>query len=215
VATPSGGLFQYDFTVFNTSTPDEINPLIVNWELPFFSLDDLDISSITSPEGWVFEIINPSDSTFIYNNPNGPYGEYSWDWDAATDPTLLADPNAYGPNVDVFVDPPFLIHWYTTPDDIGDGLFLPTAPIAPGSSLSGFGFESDFASVNAPYQSSWFLQPPVTGDPPIPGSAFGTPFSPARQQAQGGVIPEPASIGIWSLLAATVAFRVRRRKAAA
>lgn len=197
VTDQGDGTFLYEFTVHNT-TPNancEVCDLIVNWELPIFAITDLvDLTSVTSPEGWEFEIIelavNPNASTTYYNNPNGPYGQYRWNWDPANDPTLDptqgGDPAAYGPNPDVFVNPPILIHWFTT-DVLAAS---PANPIFVGGSLNGFSFRSAFSQAPAPYQASWFQLPPTTGDPPIPNQPFffGTPNSPERQAAQRGVV---------------------------
>ena len=226
VTDQGNGTFLYKFEVFNLSSPFEENDsddeeneledlLLVDWELPIFNLDDLNLSTITSPTDWTYEIVNldgeivhspdssrigdPSD---FFNNEKGPYGDYGWNYVAATDPLLLGDPDLYGPNPEVFETPPLILHWYTLADfeeedDDEDDDVTPLNPIFPQQSLNGFSFESEFSSINAPYLSSWFFLKPVTGDPPIPGGAgFGTPNSPARQQAQSVTVtvPEPASI---------------------
>ncbi len=230
--TPQAAQFRYDFTVFNTSEvlelavaeatlevfqiePGEI-PVIVDWELPIFSLSDVaglnpndPSGAIDSPDGWAVEVIPPDSSTDIYNNVDGPYGPYSWDYDAATDPAAQA--GDYGPNPEVFNDPPWIIHWYLQPNGPGE---LP-AGIFPGDSLDGFGFVSDYSEQAAPYLSSWFFLPPALGDPPIPNDpVFSTPNSPERQQAQRGAIPEPASLAAWALVlgVAIAAGLIRRRR---
>ncbi|MGI9457466.1 MAG: PEP-CTERM sorting domain-containing protein, partial [Aeoliella sp.] len=202
------GTFLYEFEVFNTS--DDFfpsgsgaspagggggggggggTPLIVDWELPLFDITDIDESSITSSSNWGFEIVTDHDAIVAPNN------EDVWTYNAASDP--IAQAGDYGPNPEVFNTPPVIIHWST--DFAGE----PVAPIFPGGSRSGFSFLSDYSSLGAPYQASWFFLPQNTGDPPIPDSAFGTPNSPARQAAQG--IPEPSTLvmvgfGVLSLL---------------
>lgn len=205
VAGQVGGVsapFTYDFTVQNTSFFDEGSetgvpnePIIVDWELPFFALSDIagvndinDIGTIVSPDGWFAEIIQDP-------------APFPWDYQAANDPLLDpgqgGDPGLYGPSPQVFDDPPFIIHWFTTLDE-GEVPF-PFA-VRAGEQLSGFGFQSDFSEQNAPYLTTWDELAPISGDPPIPVNAFGTPFSPARQQAQQQVIPEPSSFAVFGAL---------------
>jgi hypothetical protein len=146
--------------------------------------------------------------TGFYNNPNGLYGHYQWDYNAANDPLLGGNPNLYGPNPGVFNNPFLIIHWVTTLDTNNN----PTDPIGAGQSRSGFSFLSDYDSLPAPYQASWFFATPTTGDPPIPGQAFGTPNSPARQAAQA--VPEPGTLvllGIGALLLMGYVWRHRQQ----
>lgn len=201
--TPVGDKFLYEFEVFNTSpvlsgsgyggdTCDEI----VDWELPLFDVEDLDVTSITSPSSWNFEILPPDGTSDYYNNPDSPYNPTGWNYTAADDPLLIADADLYGSNPQVFENPPLILHWYNPADSSSN---LPTNSIFPGGSLGEFSFLSDFAPKNAPYLSSWFNRPPRRGDPPIPfGLTFATPNSSSRQQAQdiGNPIsvPEPGSL---------------------
>ncbi len=176
VITPDGQAYKYEFTVYNTTEIEEetaVTPVIVDWELPLFSHFDIDDNSIVSPEGWTYEIIS------------------SWSYQTANDPVLAATPDIYGPNPQVFETAPVIVHWFAITDDETG----PTQAIYPGGALSGFGFVSVYASQNAPYLTSWLDLPPITGDPPTPGHSFGTPMSPARQQAQygSGSVPEPTS----------------------
>ncbi len=127
-----------------------------------------------------------------------------WTYDAATDPLLDpsqgGDPNLYGPNPEVFENPPYVLHWFESSGGSGGA-----GPIFPGDFLNGFSFVSDYGSRSAPYLASWSSFPPRGGDPPIPDAGFGSPNSPARMAAQG--IPEPSSLVLFviagsSLLAA-------------
>lgn len=208
--TPEGGQFRYKFEVFNTTRGCEGCPQIVDWELPIFSLTDVVASSILSPSGWLHEVIAPGATTAYYNNPTGPYGFYNWDYVAANDPLLVTNPDLYGPNPGVFDNPPFIIHWYT--EDIPDS--SPANPINAGESLDGFEFLSAFSEFNAPYLSSWFFQPPVSGDPPSPNAVFATPNSPARQLAQATAIPAPASVALIGIGLLGLVPYLRRRKSA-
>lgn len=241
----------YEFTVHNLSPIFEgtgIN-VIVDWELPIFDVND--VSNIQSPVGWTHEIIaNPlTNSTEYYNNPDfgfgledqepgGYFGQYSWEeYNFADDPQSGNPPgSAYGLNPEVFLDPPFIIHWYTLscfdPDptnnttnnatldlfgsECGDQLTLDSAlrPIEEEQSLSGFSFVSNFGSTNAPYLASWLFEPPTAGDPPTPANLLGLPNSPAFQATQN--IPEPGTMTLLGIgvLGTAVALRRRRRKAA-
>jgi hypothetical protein len=165
--------------VFNTTSGSGGTPRINNWELPLFDLGDIDLTSIESPNLWDFEIVAaPYDPEFAWT-------AYDPDTDPLLDPGQGGDPDLYGPNPEVFDNPPYVLHWYDiTFTSAGAGIF-------PGEFLSGFSFVSNYSARNAPYMASWVNDPPVGGDPPIPGAAFGTPFSPARMAAQG--IPEPSS----------------------
>lgn len=200
--TPTNGLFNYQFEVFNT-TPALFQasigfsqvtvPVIMDWELPLFSLDDLDVNSITSPTGWQYEIVA---------HPNAPS---FWNYSAANDPLLDpnqgGDPNLYGPNPEVFENPPYVLHWFTD-DPESYGIF-------PQGSLGGFGFLSQYSPFNAPYLASWVDLPPRGGDPPVPGQAFGTPLSPARFTAQR--FPEPSTISLIAVGSGLLWLAHRRR----
>lgn len=190
LGNPSATEFLYLFEVFNTTPGSGLGiNRIVDWELPIFALTD--VANIMSPSGWLSEVIAPTATTAVYNNPTGTYGLYSWNYNPATDPLLVANPNLYGPNPGAFVSPPFIIHWFTD-DDGGEG---PVAPIFEGDSLPGFSFMSDFGGTSAPYLASWFFQPPRGGDPPIPERpGFAFPNSDSFQQTQQAPIPEPATL---------------------
>ena len=197
--TPDAGGFRYDFTVFNTSfggvatgvnSSGDVSaagvgiPVIVDWELPLFSLDDVDMNSIQSPSGWNFEILTPP---YTSSQNGNVWNTYDADTDPLLDPLQGGDPNLYGPNPQAFENPPYVLHWFDdfTSSGGAGGIF-------PNNFLSGFSFVSEFSSQNAPYLASWSDFPPRGGDPPIPGSGFGSPNSPARQAAQG--VPEPSTI---------------------
>lgn len=181
--TLEGSQYRYSFEVFNTTVGAaqfQGIPVIMDWELPLFSLDDIIPSSITSPEGWRHELVA---------HPMPPsFWNYRADEDPLLDPGQGGDPNLYGPNPHVFENPPYVLHWFTEePEQYG---------IYPEESLSGFGFLSNYLPFNAPYLASWVDLPPRGGDPPIPGNAFGTPLSPARLGAQQFLIPEPSSAAL-------------------
>ena len=190
--TPEAGGFRYDFTVFNTSDGGVATfgsgggalAAIIDWELPLFALDDIDVSSIDGPSGWDFEIVEPPYDTSQNSNVWTTYDPAS---DPLLDPTQGGDPNLYGPNPEAFDNPPYVLHWFEN----GLGGSGAAGPIFPGAFLDGFSFVSVYSSRNAPYMASWSDFPPRGGDPPIPGSGFGSPNSPARQAAQG--VPEPSS----------------------
>jgi hypothetical protein len=207
--TPVGDGFRYDFTVVNTSEGGVATfgvgggtPVIVDWELPLFSLDDIDVSSIVSPSGWNFEILTPP----YDSSQNGTvWTTYDADTDPLLDPLQGGDPDLYGPNPQVFENPPYVLHWFNVCCGSGGA-----GPIFPGQFLSGFSFESEYSSQNAPYMASWSTFPPRGGDPPIPGSAFGSPNSPARMAAQG--IPEPSSLVLLVMAGSALAISGRHSR---
>lgn len=231
-----GSQYLYEFTVFNTSPSDASgacginNNVIVDWELPLFSPGDIVAGSLTSPnEWWRAEVIPPGQSTFpsgYYKNPDGPYGNYEWDYAPGVDPLLDpgqgGDPNLYGPTPGMFINPPLIVHWYTCDGDwVQDPdcevilASSPVSPIAAGQNLGGFSFLSDYAPQNAPYLTSWFQEPPTSGDPPSPGGTFGIPGSPEFFAAQGQSdptpVPEPAALALLGAGAAMLGIRRRRR----
>lgn len=183
----SAGQYTYNFQVFNTTATPATGPLIVDWELPFFSLNDLQLASIQSPTGWTYDILN------------------SWSYDTGNDPVLAGNPGIYGPDPEKFETAPYILHWYTS--NLANG-------IAPGNSLAGFSFLSTYNSLDAPYLSSWDGFPPITGDPPSPETAFATPDSPARQNWRGPAVPEPSTMAMFAGLGLSLAGRALRRRRA-
>ncbi len=183
----------YAFSVVNTSEPIDLYR-IVDWELPIFSLGDVLPGSVICPDGWTYEIISPDATTAYYNNPNSPYGEYRWSYDPSGDPLLGTDPDAYGVDASIFVDPPYIIHWYTE----ANSDFQPIAaihafgPDDPLSSLAGFGFVSQYSATGAPNQTSWYMNPARTNDPPIPGHSGG--LLPDSPSFRGQDVPEPSAL---------------------
>ncbi len=209
--TPVGNQYLYEFEVFNTSPimsgsgygNEEICDEIVDWELPLFDVNDLDIASISTPSGWDFEILPPDGTSDYYNNSDSPYNFSKWNYNKSEDPLLSINPEWYGSNPEVFEDPPLILHWYNVANTNG----TPTNSILPGNSLTEFSFLSDFAPKNAPYLASWYTAPPDLGDPPIPiGSYFATPNSPARQIAQSDNISTsvPESNVLFGLLGISI-----------
>lgn len=152
--TEEEGVFTYNFTVHNT-TPfcfgsgegcldpetseffeDRREPIIVDWELPLFSLSG--IENIMSPWGWDYEIIDTEGNvqaalgawagadiegaeSLYYNNYGGPYGPYDWNYDRAEDPVYQdvlddtgEDVYAAAGGVGQFEDwDGLILHWFT------------------------------------------------------------------------------------------------------
>ncbi len=199
VVTDNGdGTFGYAFTVFNDSFFDgsfasdalEVvgDPIIVDWELPWFGDAGIDLGSILSPAGWSHAI----ETIGTANSATGWGGVASWQ-----DPS---DPFYAGAN-SPFTTATQVLHWYNVAwaadnSQIGGGIF-------PFSSLAGFGFTADFGPVAAPYQASWAFSPVQSGDPAFPGA--GLPGSPLA------TAPEPATFLLFgSSLLGLAAWRRRR-----
>ncbi|NKB56676.1 MAG: PEP-CTERM sorting domain-containing protein [Alphaproteobacteria bacterium] len=219
--TAEGPAFRYNFEVFNDSALylGEINGInrLVNWELPLFSLNGIDLGSITSPTDWSFEIIDINgviqatagagvlgQQSDIYNNNNGPYGEYAWNWTAGDDPVLNANPGIYGPDENQFETPEFILHWFSLPAEFEGAL----NPILEQDSLDGFSFLAEADGTNVPYQASWDQQPLTIGDPPSPDptAVIGAPDNRTTS------VPEPGAIALFATgLLGLLGLRRRRK----
>ena len=197
VANNGNGTWTYNYTVNNTSlfTSQGLEPgqpLLVDWELPWFGDAGIDIASIISPNGWAVNI----ETIGVANAATGWQGIASWQ-----DP---ADPFFAGPN-SPFTTVTQVLHWYSA-CFISGGDCDPG--ILPGGSLSGFSFVAAFDETAAPYQASWAVLPVLSGDPAFP--LGGIPNSPGVQGLVQGV-PEPGLLGLLGIgLVAAMLGRRRR-----
>jgi len=200
-----GGLWDYDYTVFNDSDPR--GDIIVDWELPYFG--DEGITDIRSPDGWDWTI----ETIGVFGDPNDTGWEGVANWQTPGDDLYVAG----SPYNDVTQ----VLHWFCMNSDIGEGCFGENSdgdftsgdPIFPNfgegsNSLGGFGFEASFGPTDAPYQASWAILEVNTGDPPIPGQSGGA--GPASPRATG-TVPEPGTLAL-AALGALGAFGAKRRR---
>ena len=166
------GTWTYNFTVFNDTTANAYGgtPVIVDWELPYFS--DAGIVNITSAVNWNFAI----ETVGVANTNTGWDGVAAWQ-----DPT---DALFQGPT-SPYTTATQVLHWYTGPTR----LERPFNPILPENSLGGFSFTAGFAPTGAPYQASWDIVPRRTGDPAFPTA--GIPNSPSV-----AVVPLPGALAL-------------------
>ena len=176
--TPIGISYLYEYTVHNSSFGvvegiDE-TPIIIDWELPYFS--DSGIENIVAPSGWNWAIETIGDFT----DPNGT------GWSGVAAWQTPGDPFYQGPS-SPFTTATQVLHWYTT--EYGGG--YPDG-ISPFNSLAGFSFTASYDATAAPYQASWFDLPVQTGDPAFPLGG-GIPASPSAL-GQPNVVPEPATM---------------------
>lgn len=181
---------------FNRREEQGTNFLLRDWELPYDPLGQ--ITEITAPSGWGWTI----ETVGAANNATG--------WDGAV-------PTWFNP-ADPFYDPRYLgltqvIHFYTCGSGNADTNPCPEAndgspfgdPLRPGESLEGFSFLSPFGVTNAPYQASWILQRPRSGDPDFP--IAGAPNTPGLRNP----VPEPSGAAL-ATLGLLALWRARARR---
>jgi len=197
VVTDNGnGTWTYQYTVRNTSTfggNDLTEPVIVDWELPWFGDAGILMSSITSPFNWSFSI----ETIGVANPSTGWEGAASWQ-----------DPNDpfYAGAGSPFTGVTQVLHWY---NECWAGRQIATLTISSfavsscegqfdnaifmdSNGLGGFGFTAEYDATAAPYQASWANLPVRSGDPSFPLGGI-----PASPNATGQNVPIP---GILALL---------------
>lgn len=208
------GRYDYGFRVCNTSAVgiDQRPELIRDWELPWFGdnngINLSDIENIVVPEGWDWTIEE-------IGAPNGLTGwEGVAEWQTSGDEFNDFFNDFFGGEANnPYNDVTHVLHFFTCSDFEGEfgGEFGFCAPIAPGDSLEGFGFDSSFGSTNAPYQASWIQLPVRTGDPQFP--LGGQPLNPIIRAAlpTPNDIPEPGSLAMLGLGLGALAARRKRK----
>lgn len=192
-------LYLYKFQVHNDSYDNAPYggpiPIIVDWELPYYS--DMGITDIYSAGGWNSYI----ERIGVPNSDRGWSGIADW----MTAPAWADSP---------FRNVTQVIHWYCDggeggPPNAGCGIF-------PGNEVGDFGFYAGFGPTDAPYQSSWdYVFPRRVGDPPFPIQlAPASPCAVGTSQVACNDVPEPGTLSLLGLgLAAALGLgRTRRRK---
>lgn len=197
----NNGTWTYNYTVFNDSTgifdpeTEALNPIpvIIDWELPYFS--DAGITSIASPDGWDWAI----ETIGVENTDTGWGGIAAWQ-----DPS---DP-LYAGATSPFTTVTQVLHWYTTcqPNDECNfaGIFPDGFGFSETNSLGGFSFVANYGPTGAPYQASWDIVPVQTGDPAYPQG--GLPASPLAIAS----VPEPGAFSLLAIGAIGMLFARRR-----
>lgn len=209
VTNNGNGTWTYSYTVNNTSQqnggPDSQQPILVDWELPWF--DDAGITNIQSPFNWSYNV-----ETIGVPNP-------STGWEGVADWQTPGDPFYAGPG-SPFTTVQKVLHWYNLcwvqQRNVATGPAVNAAvascegqfdnAIFPGGSLGDFSFDAAFDRTNAPYQASWAFLPVRTGDPAFP--LGGIPDSPATR----GTIPEPGALALVAAALAVGGTLARRRR---
>jgi hypothetical protein len=218
----TGGLYTYNFTVFNDSHEPFISPLCGTASSVAFAPDGsvalaAAAAQVSDPSDclnhrifeWSMPYFSDSTITNIFS-PN------RWNFSIETigvanastvfdggSPTWIdpADPFYFGAG-SPFNGVTQILRWYTF-DCNGDGCLR---LIDPGQFLGGFGFESTYGATAAPYDAGWVEERRRSGDPDFP--IVGLPGSPLALGATNQV-PVPAA---WLLLALGLAPLVRRAR---
>jgi hypothetical protein len=215
----NGGVYTYNFTVFNDSHEPFISPNCGVATARALAPDS-EAAAVTP----AVQFSDPSDCL------NHRIFEWSMPYFSDSNITNIFAPNRWFSSIETigtanaatffdgesptWIDPadpfyfgagsPFngvtqILRWYTF-DICGDGCI---GLIDPGQSLGGFGFESTYGATAAPYDAGWVEERRRSGDPDFP--IVGTPASPLTLGADNQV-PVPSA---WFLLALGFAPLVR------
>lgn len=142
---------------------------IIDYEVPIFPGT---VFNIQSPPGWTYTIGSLGDPGIIWdwNNVNQQFGTWGTNWQ----------------------NPPLILHWQAN----GSNWDYPDM-INPGTSLTGFRFDSPYAGAGGPYQTSDPSDFPFIGDPPLPqdntGEVTPPPDSPPLVDPAGDPLPATAT----------------------
>jgi hypothetical protein len=185
VVTPlGGGLFKYEYTVFNDSPAPqwvgelEVWPSIIGYEIP---LDHPSVVwDVTSPATWNYRFLSALDYQLEYGVPNPFMSAYVLQW-YDVEPMVAR----------MIVPVGFNARWEASE-------YEPSA--------NGFSFISNLSPVDGPYANLWLDFFRNIGDPPLPGGGLaggGLPYH---------VIPEANAAGLTALAClGWAAWRVQRR----
>lgn len=154
VVTPlGGGLFKYEYTVFNDSPAPqwvgelEVWPSIIGYEIP---MDHPSVVwGVTSPETWSYRFLSAAEYELEYGVPNPFLSAYVLQW---YDALLFETPAAR-----MIVPTGFNSRW-------GTSEYEPSA--------NGFSFISNLSPVDGPYANLWLDFFRNIGDPPLPGGGL-------------------------------------------
>jgi hypothetical protein len=193
VTEVSPGIYEYNFTVNNTSDNyltnwggdafgyTALGPFIVDFEIPIYSLDVLHggLANVASPANWAVELLTSAEYFARFGQDSGLGSDYILHWydEGFTDPmpsTAIAPSDYILPG-----------GTYNGEPVVGDQVDVHMG------TLDGFIIQSTYAPVDGPYSTSWALGAWNIGDPPLPGGMVGG----------GGVpgVPIPPAISMFTL----------------
>lgn len=173
VTPMGGGLFKYEYTVFNDSPAPqwiwsevEVWPAIIGYEVP---LDHPSLVwDVTSPDTWNYRFLSAAQYELEYGVPNPFLSAYVLQWyDEIPMVARMIVPAGYNERFEASEYEPF---------------------------ANGFSFISNLSPVDGPYANLWLDLFRNIGDPPLPGGGLvggGLPYH---------VIPEVPAVG-WMGLA--------------
>lgn len=181
VTPESGGVYWYQYTLFNDSPgaqpPDDaVWPAIIGYEIP---LDHPDVIwDIFSPDTWSYRFFSAAEYELMYGTPNPFNSAYVLQWYDAQffEVEKMIVPSGYNETFEQDHYEPY---------------------------AEGFSFRSYLSPEDGPYAAVWFDLYRFIGDPPLLGSGIsggGLPYNPIPEMPSQG-LAAIACLGLASVAA--------------